>query len=291
MSWRVVVVSSNAKVDYKLDYLVVRTVDEVKRVHLSEVGVLMLESTAISLTTYLLCELMRRKIKVIVCDHQRNPCGELVPTCGCHDGSAKIRQQLRWDKGIRESVWTEIVREKLSRQQGHLAHRGLPQARLLGEYIGQLQYNDSTNREGHGAKVYFNALFGLDFTRTADIPTNAMLNYGYSLVMSVINREIAAAGYLNQLGLAHSNTYNPFNLACDFMEPLRPLVDSVVVDTAPDRFEKEEKIALLQLLNREVRVDGKRQYLLYALHLYCASLFRALQGGDVSEITWVEYEW
>lgn len=111
MSWRVVVVSSNAKVDYKLDYLVVPTVDEVKRVHLSEVGVLMLESTAISLTTYLLCELMRRKIKVIVCDHQRNPCGELVPTCGCHDGSAKIRQQLRWDKGIRESVWTEIVRE------------------------------------------------------------------------------------------------------------------------------------------------------------------------------------
>ena len=291
MSWRVVVVSSNAKVDYKLDYLVVRTVDEVKRVHLSEVGVLMLESTAISLTTYLLCELMRRKIKVIVCDHQRNPCGELVPTCGCHDGSAKIRQQLRWDKGIRESVWTEIVREKLSRQQGHLAHRGLPQARLLGEYIGQLQYNDSTNREGHGAKVYFNALFGLDFTRTADIPTNAMLNYGYSLVMSVINREIAAAGYLNQLGLAHSNTYNPFNLACDFMEPLRPLVDSVVVDAAPTCFEKEEKIALLQLLNREVQVDGKKQYLLYALHLYCTSLFRALQGGDVSEITWVDYEW
>lgn len=121
MSWRVVVVSSNAKVDYKLEYLVVRTVDEVKRVHLSEVGVLMLESTAISLTTYLLCELVRRKIKVIVCDHQRNPCGELVPSCGCHDGSAKIRQQLQWDKGIRESVWTEIVREKLSRQKGHLA--------------------------------------------------------------------------------------------------------------------------------------------------------------------------
>lgn len=291
MSWRVVVVSSNAKVDYKLDYLVVRTVDEVKRVHLSEVGVLMLESTAISLTTYLLCELMRRKIKVIVCDHQRNPCGELVPTCGCHDGSAKIRQQLKWDKGIRESVWTEIVREKLSRQQRHLAHRGLPQAQLLEDYIGQLKYNDSTNREGHGAKVYFNALFGQAFTRTADSPINAMLNYGYSLVMSVINREIAAAGYLNQLGLAHSNTYNPFNLACDFMEPLRPLVDGVVVDTAPTCFEKEAKIALLQLLNWEVRVDGKRQYLLHALHLYCSSLFRALQGGDVSEITWVEYEW
>lgn len=44
MSWRVVVVSSNAKVDYKMDYLVVRTLEEVRRIHLSEVGVLVLES-------------------------------------------------------------------------------------------------------------------------------------------------------------------------------------------------------------------------------------------------------
>jgi hypothetical protein len=60
MSWRVVVVSSNAKVDYKLNYLVVRTLNEVKRVHLSEIGVLILESTAISIASYLLCELLQR---------------------------------------------------------------------------------------------------------------------------------------------------------------------------------------------------------------------------------------
>ena len=67
MSWRVVMISSNAKLDYKLDYLVVRTADEVKRIHLSEIGVLVVESTAVSLTAYLLCELTQRKIKVIFC--------------------------------------------------------------------------------------------------------------------------------------------------------------------------------------------------------------------------------
>lgn len=46
MSWRVVVVSSNAKVDYKMDYITVRTLEETRRVHISEIGVLMLESTA-----------------------------------------------------------------------------------------------------------------------------------------------------------------------------------------------------------------------------------------------------
>ena len=116
MRWRVVVVASNAKLDYKLGYLVVRTVEEVKRVHLSEIGVLMLENTAISLTAYLMCELIQRKVKVIFCDHERNPYAELVPAHGSHDSSARIRQQLKWPEGVRQQVWTEIVREKLRRQ-------------------------------------------------------------------------------------------------------------------------------------------------------------------------------
>ena len=33
-----------------------------------------------------------------------------------------------------------------------------------GNYIGMMV----RNREGHAAKVYFNALFGIDFTRTED---------------------------------------------------------------------------------------------------------------------------
>ena len=90
MSWRTVVIGSNAKLDYKMEYLVVRTLEEVKRIHLSEIGVLILESTAVSLTSYLMCELVQRKIKVIVCDHERNPCAELIPTCGCHDGLSLI---------------------------------------------------------------------------------------------------------------------------------------------------------------------------------------------------------
>lgn len=290
MSWRVVVVASNAKLDYKLGYLVVRTVEEVKRVHLSEIGVLMLESTAISLTSYLLCELIQRKIKVIFCDHERNPCAELIPTHGSHDSSARIRQQLKWPEGVRQQVWTEIVREKLRRQRAHLRRRGLPQAEQLTAYLEQLQWNDATNREGHGAKVYFNALFGLEFTRTDGSAWNAALNYGYSLILSAINREISAAGYFNQLGIAHENTYNPFNLGCDFMEPLRPLVDSAVVDMQPKKLEQEEKMLLVNLLNRQVRYDGKQQYLLYAIRLYCGGLFRALQSGDIAEIKWIEYE-
>ena len=51
MSWRIVCISSVSKLDYKMGYLVVRSQEGLKRVHLSEISVLILESTAISLIT------------------------------------------------------------------------------------------------------------------------------------------------------------------------------------------------------------------------------------------------
>ena len=122
MSWRVAVVSSNAKVDYKMDYLVIRTLDETKRVHISEIAVLMLESTAISLTAYAMCELLANKVKVIFCDKQRNPYGELLPCSGSHDSTAKIRQQIAWKPETKQAVWTEIVRAKIRHQRDVLLH-------------------------------------------------------------------------------------------------------------------------------------------------------------------------
>ena len=290
MSWRVVVVSSNAKVDFKMDYLVIRTLEETRRVHISEIAVLMLESTAISVTAYALCELMQRKVKVIFCDRQRNPLCELIPCSGSHDSTAKIRQQIGWKTETKQAIWTEIVREKIRRQRDVLIHYEKPQADLLTGYIQDIQLGDATNREGHAAKVYFNALFGMEFSRALPNAINAALNYGYGLILSAINREISAAGYLTQLGLFHDNTFNAYNLGCDLMEPLRPLIDHAVRHMSPSVFEKEEKYALVRLLNTEVKLDGKKHVLLYALRLYCASIFRALQSGDVGEMRLIEYE-
>lgn len=290
MSWRVVVVSSNAKVDYKMDYIVVRMLDDIKRVHISEIAVLLLESTAISVTAYALCELLERKVKVIFCDRQRNPLGELVPCSGSHDSTAKIRQQIAWKDETKQAVWTEIVREKIRRQRDVLVYYGKSQADLLTGYIQDIQLGDATNREGHAAKVYFNALFGMEFSRALPNEINAALNYGYGLILSAVNREICAAGYLTQLGIFHDNTFNAYNLGCDLMEPLRPMIDQAVKQMSPVAFEKEEKYALVRLLNTEVKLDGKKHVLLYALRLYCASIFRALQSGDVGEIRLIDYE-
>ena len=136
---------------------------------------------------------------------------------------------------------------------------------MLREYVQQMQWNDATNREGHAAKVYFNALFGMDFSRSQDCPINAALNYGYSLILSAVNREIVTNGYITQLGLFHDNMFNQFNLGSDLMEPFRVLVDRKVFDMTLIEFEHEEKMQLVNLLNEEVIMDGKHYVILNAI--------------------------
>ena len=181
-------------------------------------------------------------------------------------------------------VWTEVVTEKIRRQAGLLQKLQKPEAEMLYSYIDEIEFGDVTNREGHAAKVYFNALFGKKFTRTEECPVNAALNYGYSLILSAFNREIVANGYLTQIGLFHDNMFNQFNLASDLMEPFRPLTDEKVYYLKPEKFETDEKHMMLGLLNEEVLIAGKREYFLNAVKLYVKSVFDALNEKDSSLI-------
>ena len=289
MSWRTIVITKRAKLDLQLGFMVVRG-EHTTKVALNEIAVVLIESTAVSLTTSLLAELTKRKVKVIFCDEKRNPSSELVSYYGSHDTSNKIRKQFAWRQNTKEAVWTEIVSEKIRKQKELLELLGKEEAELLSSYLQQIAWNDETNREGHAAKVYFNALFGLDFTRTEDNLINAALNYGYSIILSSFTREIVANGYITQLGLFHDNMFNQFNLASDLMEPFRPLVDKCVLGMKLEQFEHEEKMWLVDILNQEVQIDGKIQYVSNAIKIYCKSVFDALNEDDSALVRFYKIE-
>ena len=289
MSWRIVVISKRAKLDYQLGYLVVRN-EEVTKIHLSEISTILIESTAATVTTSLLSELVKKKVKVIFCDEKRNPSSELVGYYGSHDTSNKIRKQIQWSRHSKEAIWTEIVTEKIRKQKELLKNLGKEEAGLLEAYLQEIGWNDETNREGHAAKVYFNALFGMTFTRTADCPENAALNYGYSILLSAFAREIVASGYITQLGLFHDNMFNQFNLGSDLMEPFRPLVDYIVRSLMPQKFEREEKLEILRILQQEVTIAGRREVVNNAIKIYCKSVFDALNENDTSLIKFYKDE-
>lgn len=284
MSFRTVVIANRCKLDYKMNYLEVRK-EDTKRILLDDIHTIIIENPAVSLTGCLLEALVTKKIKVIFCDSKRNPQSELVPYYGSHDCSRKIKTQIGWDDNIKGEIWTRIVREKIRKQADFLQELNkTDEEYLLRAYIDEMEHLDATNREGHAAKVYFNALFGKDFTRNDDNPINAALNYGYSLILSTINREIAANGYLTQLGFFHDNMFNQFNLSCDLMEPFRILVDRYVYTNQFTGFAVDEKHKMLEVLELEIGINNTRQIFSNGIKIYVKSIFDAINEKDLSLI-------
>ena len=284
MSWRTVVITKRCKLDYKMGFMVVRA-DDVKKIYLDEIAILLIENPAVSLTGCLLEALVEKKIRVIFCDAKRTPNAELVPYHNSYDCSRKIKSQIAWTEDLKGVVWADIVAEKIRKQAEFLyEQQKVSEAELLRSYLYQIEPHDATNREGHAAKVYFNALFGMNFTRSEESVTNAALNYGYSIILSAFNREIVAHGYLTQLGIFHDNMFNYFNLSSDLMEPFRILIDRRVKKMKLADFTGEEKHELVNVLNETVMINQTRQTVMNAIKYYCRSVFDALNEGDTSLI-------
>lgn len=289
MSFRTVVINQHCKLDFRMNYMEIRRPEGKKRIYLDEIEVLIVENPAISLTGCLLSELMKRKVKIIFCDRKHNPQGEVVSYYGCYDNARKIRQQLSWSENLKGKVWTEIVTEKI-RQQATLLHELKHEraAGILEGYIAEMTYMDKHNREGLAAKVYFAALFGGDFCRDDISSVNAALDYGYTILLSLVNREITALGYLTQLGICHDNVFNPFNLSSDLMEPFRVLVDRWIVRHAINEFTLTEKHKMVEVLQTEIKISGTRRMFTDAVKIYVQSVFKALEEADISKICFYE---
>ena len=290
MTWRTVVIRERAKLDYSLNFMTVRQEAGVRKISLGEIYMVIVENTAVSLTAVLLNELVKNKIKVVFCDEKRNPSSELIQYYGSHDTSLKYKNQLEWSKENKEKIWTRIVYEKIFNQMQFLKKLNKEEYRLLEQYLSELEWNDSSNREGFAAKVYFNALYGMDFSRNKECFINAALDYGYSIILSAFNREIVASGYFTQLGLCHRNPFNKFNLSSDFMEPFRILVDEEVYKLEGTEFTKDHKNKLINILNKTVVIDDKNQTVANAIKIYCRSLFSALVENDLEYVKMYRYE-
>ena len=290
MTWRTVVIRERAKLDYSLNFMTVRQEAGVRKISLGEIYMVIVENTAVSLTAVLLNELIKNKIKVVFCDEKRNPSSELIQYYGSHDTSLKYKNQLEWSRESKERIWTRIVYEKIFNQMQFLKKLNKEEYRLLEQYLSELEWNDSSNREGFAAKVYFNAIYGMDFTRNKECFINVALDYGYSIILSAFNREIVASGYFTQLGLCHRNPFNKFNLSSDFMEPFRILVDEEVYNLEGTEFTKDHKNKLINILNKTIMIDDKNQTVANAIKIYCRSLFSALTENDLEYVKMYRYE-
>lgn len=286
MGFRTVIIKNRAKLEFRLNSLIVRGETE-KKIYIGEINTLIIQSTAVSLTASLLNELTKNNVKVIFCDEKCNPISELLPYYGAHNTSRRYKEQFLWEKEIKARIWRKIVQKKIEEQSSHLFDRGfIEQSEMLKEYALQVCDNDYTNREGHAAKVYFNCLLGIGNSRQGGGFVNGCLDYGYSVLLSAFNREITASGYLTQLGIWHDNEFNSFNLSCDLMEPFRVVVDRTALKIKEK--DKEFKKKLANILNYKTYIGGKNTTFDLAIRQYARTVFQALGQKDESLIVFPE---
>jgi CRISPR/Cas system-associated endonuclease Cas1 len=99
-----------------------------------------------------------------------------------------------------------------------------------------------------------------------------------------------ANGYITQIGLFHDNMFNQFNLGSDLMEPFRPIVDFTVKRMNPQKFEHEEKMEILRILQLEILIANRQETVNNAIKIYTKSIFEALNEKDASLIKFYKYE-
>lgn len=250
---------------------------------------IMVENCMVSITSYLINELANKKIKIIFCDEKHNPSCEMMPYYGSFNTSKKILNQTNWKKDRKDEAWRQIVKHKIHNQAMILKKLEIEDYQKILEYEEQVEVADKTNREGHAAKVYFNLLFGQDFIRGADDNTNIALDYGYSILLSILNREIVSKGYITPLGLNHRSEFNQFNLSCDLMEVYRPLVDEIVYRNREFAFDKTYKYKLIDICNKKITIEDKEQYLSNAVPIFIKSVFDFLENDEESKILNYEF--
>ena len=254
--------------------------EEVGRVPLEDLGVLVLDAPTTTYTHSVITECLAAGAVIIPCGRDHHPCGLFLP----QENSLlteRLAAQTAAPLPLKKVLWKQVVQAKIRSQAGALG-ADAPERGYLANLIPEVRSGDPTNVEAQAARIYWPALLGKDFRRSPEgAPPNCLLNYGYMVLRSCVARAVCGAGLHPSLGLHHHNRSNPFCLADDLLEPLRPLVDVQVrrlAEGGVTEINRDSKVQLLSVLAATVEVGGEKGPLMVALERVTASLVRCYQG-------------
>ncbi|WP_137596842.1 type II CRISPR-associated endonuclease Cas1 [Paucilactobacillus kaifaensis] len=275
MGWRTVVVTQHAKVSYTSRQLVVQTKDGISEIPVSDIQVLLISTLSAVVTTAAINALIQNNAKIIFTGKNGQPVCETVGYYPGTRDAGLLVDQFNWPQNRKDILWTKIVSQKILMQIQVCEYLEKGSTDLADEF-SKLEIGDVTNREAVIARKYFSLVFNSKFVRHGFDPINAALNYGYSILLSAIDREVVTNGYLTQLGVHHHNEGNEFNLGSDLMEPFRPVIDFWVAHQKFKELTPDIKFGLVDLLNYEVKYNGEITILRNALTKHVAACLNYL---------------
>jgi CRISPR-associated protein Cas1 len=229
--------------------------EEIGRTPLDDIAVVVASAHGLTYSNALLVELSNRNVFVVLCGSNFLPVAWVWPMVGHHAQLENMRNQIAASTPLKKRIWQALVRAKIAQQGAVLEQLGKPNARLE-QYARSVKSGDSTNVEAQAARYYWPRVFGDDFRRDhKEGGTNALLNYGYTVLRSAVARAVVAAGLHPTLAVHHSNRSNAFALADDVLEVFRPHVDLAVLrlqEGGHEAVDPATKTVLANLLNHDL---------------------------------------
>lgn len=292
MTWRIVHVKESEYMRLKLDNLEIVKKGQKYYVPLSDISMLILEGNT-SVTTNLLSAFTKNNVTVVICDEKYLPTGVLINYGNYHRASKRALQQTCWDQQCKKEVWQRIVGQKIMNQIELAKFKQVADDRIeiMMELYHQLVPGDETNREGHVAKVYFNSLYGMDFTRDDYCLQNIAMNYGYAIIRAAIARLTVGQGLMTMLGVFHCNEYNSFNLVDDLMEPFRPIMDYWLDKEIFSKYEYlsyESRLRIIDFLNQPMKYKSTKSTVDQVMNKYVSSFTKSMSNNspfDLHEVS------
>lgn len=285
---RIVEISNPSYLSYKDRALrIERNGQQVARVQLEDLGLLVLDGHGIALTKSLLAACAEYKIAVVICGEKHLPTGLMLPVEAHHRHSQILREQIQAPDEIKRKVWQSVVQAKI-RNQSRVLKALTGADTQVGRLAPFVRPGDPDNVEAKAAGRYFECLFDEEFIRAREEQgINSMLNYGYALMRAAVARAICITGMHPALGIHHRNQFNAYALADDLMEPLRPFVDAVVWKFVRENGEPEDltppvKAALLGCLTLRAIWHRRRYPILTAIGHYVTRCRDVLLGKEES---------
>lgn len=256
--------------------------EEVGRVPLDDVAAVIVHAHGVTWTTNLVAALAERGALLVLCGANHAPVAVCMPLDGHHGQNARIRAQWEAGKPLAKQLWRDIVVAKIRWQAAALEARGI-EAGAFDMLARRVRSGDPDNVEAQAARRYWPLLMGSEFRRDrAAEGVNALLNYGYTVLRSLLARSVVAAGLHPSIGIHHANRGNAFALADDLIEPFRPLVDLTTVHlTSRERIEvsPEVKRAFAGLIAVDLPGEEETTTVSGAAARLCQTLARCFETG------------
>lgn len=287
--FRTIFVTGGEYLTVKDEWLLINYGDTVKKVPLSDIKNLFIDNVYINMSVYTLQKLAKYGIDAIICDETHLPCSNILPLNTHYKPYSVLKKQIALTDSFKNLLWQKIIKAKIVNQCAALkiSGSGTKVCDRMKQLAMEVLIGDTGNREGIAAKMFFRNLYGYDFIRFEDNIINSALNYGYAVIRSSVARALCAYGYNCALGIHHISETNPFNLADDLMEPLRPLADIWVYrnnENLIDTLSKNNRIGLANILNEDIICGNKIMKVHNAVDKYIASLTTAIDNADVNRL-------